>query len=385
MKPGISCIFYLALTLATGAVGSCRSDTKADADTIITVEKRALSRDLYFSGKIKPARTTLVITPVAGIIKEKYFRYGQPVVANQCLIAINSRQLAADYQATLLSYLKAKNAYLSAKERFIGTQALMKYQLIARDLFEAEQRQLASSHLDYLQASYKLQAFTHDTSVMNDSLSLASMKDAARAIREPYQLQRIYAPMAGIALMPPKTGNSEQVEDSNNRWEPGDLVKAGQVLLVIGDFSGLVVDIQVPEIDIHKMKPGLPAVITGAAFAGISLQGSITAVAVQAKSATGSSGGLPVFGVEISVPSLSAEQRNKIYVGMTAKVDIKLQEAPGIIIPIQAVHEKNNQSYVTVIVNHQRVERPVTTGRTSLAEIMIESGLQPGEQLVVHD
>lgn len=376
--------FSLTITALAGALCGCHSDTDANRTKTIKVEKQAISEDLFFSGTIKPIKVISVSSPVEGIIKEKQFQYGQPLQANQRIITLSSNKLAEDYQTALVNYLKAKNTYLSAKEKFIGTQELMKHQLIAKELFDSEQRQLSSSHLDYLQAKYKLQELNTEEPIIDDQLSLENIKAAAKAIRKPYKLQSIYAPAAGIALTAPKSDNNEHTEE--DILAVGAQVKAGQVLLTIGDLKGIAVDIQVPEIDIDKVKPGLPVSVTGAAFPGIQLQGQITAVAAQAKPSANSAGGLPTFSAEITVPKLTEAQRKKVYVGMTAKVAIRLQDTANIAIPIQAVYEKNHQSYVKVQVKGKQItERLVTTGRTSQSQVFIESGLQPGERVLLDD
>lgn len=376
--------YYLVLLLA-GVLSGCRPDEQHTTVKTVTVKQEPVAKHLYFSGTIKPIKVVSVSSPVEGIIQEKHFQYGQQLQPNQHLLTLTSNKLAENYQSTLVNYLKAKNAYLSAKEKFVGTQELMRHQLIARDLFDAEQRQLATSHLDYLQARYKLQELSPDEPLADDKLSLDNLQAAAQAIRQPARSLAINAPATGTALMAPKSSNSGQDETEGDKLAIGSAVKSGQTLLTIGDLSGITVDIQIPEIDIDKVQVGLPVTITGAAFPGITLKGEITAVAAQAKPATGGSGGLPTFSAQVTVPRLTAEQRQKVYVGMTAKVDIQLPDKPSITLPINAVYQKDNKAYVKVRRKDRIEERLVQTGKTTPSHVIIDSGLHPGEQVLLND
>lgn len=373
-------VSYLLIMLT-----SCHSDVNSLKIKTITVEKKALIKDLFFSGTIRPIKVVNIASPVEGTVAQKHFEFGQSVQANQALITLASHKLAEDYQTALVNYLKIKTAYMSAKEKFIGTEELMKYQLIAKDNYHFEQQALANAYLDYLQAKYKLKELSNDHKLPAEKLSLADVKKAAAAIRQPQRMQAITAPSAGIALAAPKSASNDHEEQGNHQLLIGDQVKAGQIVLTLGDLSGIAVDIQVPEIDIGKIKLDTPVTITGPAFPGINLNGKITAIAAQAKPATNSTGGLPTFGVEISVPQLTAKQRKHIYVGMSAKINIHAQEGAVITIPIQAVYQKQDKAYVKLLVDNKVQERMVTPGKTTLSDIVIEDGLKPGERVIVND
>lgn len=384
-------IIKLYLLLVSLAINGCHADDGAPADKkqhVVKVEMRRLTKSLFFMGTIKPLKIINVVSPVEGVIKEKLFQYGQQIKQGDQLLTLSSSKLAEDYQSALVQYLKAKNAYYSAREKFIGTQDLMKHELISKDLFDAEQRQLASNNLDYLQSQYKLQEILKKGKPLDEQLSLDNIDAAAKALRKPFKQQEIIAPSTGISLAPTKSeGGGEQSTGQSGSIEVGSQVKSGQVLLAIGDLTGIALNIQIPEIDIDKVKHGLSVTVTGAAFPGIILQGKITNVAAQAKSASSGSSGLPTFNVEVVVPTLTPVQRQHIYVGMSAKVDLQLSEPPAMTIPINAVYEKKNNSYVKVFNSKTKKtsERLVTTGKTTAADVIITSGLQTGEQVMLHD
>ncbi len=62
----------------------------------------------------------------------------------------------------------------------------------------------------------------------------------------------------------------------------GSTIKSGQVIALIGDLKGISVEIDVPEIDIDKIRPGMQATISGVAFGRHQLKGKLVAVNAQA-------------------------------------------------------------------------------------------------------
>lgn len=67
------------------------------------------------------------------------------------------------------------------------------------------------------------------------------------------------------------------------------------------------------EVDIGKIRAGQKVVVTGDAFPNVSLEGNIKDIASQ-----GSGNKVPTFDVTVTVNTVSAEQKQKVRLGMTA-------------------------------------------------------------------
>mgnify|MGYP002624990643 CR=1 FL=1 len=157
-------------------------------------------------------------------------------------------------------------------------------------------------------------------------------------------------------------------------------------MLTIGDLTGLATTINVSEININRIKVGAPVKITGDAFPGITLDGKVVTVSSQANPGTGDQASISLFAVQIKVPSITEKQRQTIKVGMTAKVEIDIKKPPQILLPINAVTQREQKTYVTVIDKdgkHKQVE--VTTGETTTTDVTILKGLSVGDRVVVND
>jgi multidrug efflux pump subunit AcrA (membrane-fusion protein) len=164
----------------------------------------------------------------------------------------------------------------------------------------------------------------------------------------------------------------------------GDVVKQGDVLALIGDMSGINVRIKVNELTVNQLKNGQKVKITGIAFPDEILEGEIKRVDRQGES---SGGGFPTFSVEVSVGKLTAAQQNIIHAGMSAKVQMDIQQASQIMVPITALSEKNGQPFLQAYNEKTGKIQSVAirTGKTTMDSIAVLSGINPGDKIVIPD
>jgi multidrug efflux pump subunit AcrA (membrane-fusion protein) len=154
-------------------------------------------------------------------------------------------------------------------------------------------------------------------------------------------------------------------------------------MAVVGNLNGISLEIDVPEIDIDKIRPGMQAKISGVAFGKHQLQGIL--VAVNAQASNTSNGGLPSFTAVVEVKSLTAEQQPWIKVGMSAAIELNVDSNNQLLIPIAAVKREKGNSIVNVQLAKGTVEkRIITTGTAQADSVVVETGLKAGD-VVVYD
>ena len=142
------------------------------------------------------------------------------------------------------------------------------------------------------------------------------------------------------------------------------------------------------EININRLHSGLKATVTGDAFPGITLHGIVTAVTRQSNPEQSKGDGvLSAFNIEVKVPRVTKKQRNAIHVGMSATVEIDVENTPHIILPIGVVTPKNGQGVVTIVdpKTGKATKVPVVTGDTTLTGVTSFKAINPGDKVVVHD
>lgn len=157
------------------------------------------------------------------------------------------------------------------------------------------------------------------------------------------------------------------------------------VAATIADFSKFKVVVPVDELDINKIKIGDKAVITADALPGQSFNGEVTDIADQGTS----QGGVATFNVTVTF-----DKAEGLKAGMTADVEIIAEQKDNVVmVPIEAVMERNGQKFVIVYDNNstgkttaqlmQSNIRQVETGINNESYIEIVSGLQEGERVVL--
>ena len=378
---------YAALILTSLLVGSlsgCHGKTQPanKAQQIVTVKKQANITHLYYDSTIEPLKTVSVITQVAGTVRSLNFKYGQMVHKGQLLMVLSSQKLATDYRNAVNSYLEKKNAYETSYQSFQGDQALHKAGVISKESFDQEQNTYETSILSFYQAKEALEKvlkLAHIDASTIEGLHLNDTKQVNKILQRNFNDLKVYATGTGVALFPPANTSGS----SNKELEVGSMVKQGQLLLSIGDMSGLSTTVKVSEININRVKAGQKAVLTGVAFPGVNLNGYVSAVASQAQNSQSGFSSLGMFQVAVVVPKITAAQRKKIHVGMSAKVDIEIKNSPRIMLPIGAVFEQKGKSMVKLKQGDKTVAVPVLTGETTETSVTILQGLKSGDQVVI--
>lgn len=373
----LSCLFIIA-----GCSKSKNATPEQSEQQTLTIEKQTLSVPLYFSGTISPIDKTNVVSPVEGIVEDIFFQYGHPVKKSDVLADVVSEKMESDFHSAISDYLKASDDYTNKKRKYDGSQELHRLEFISDNEFFTDKTALEESYFSMQQSRVRLRNTLKKIDINEDieKLNLRDPKIADKLLLTSQNRIRILAPTAGVALYPEKAGE----DASKDAIYKGSEVKQGQAMLSIGDLSGLSVRIEVNEVDVNQIKPQQKVTITGPAFPGIVLHGEVSSIDAQAKSSNSSA--IPTFPVTISVNQLTSEQRDIIHVGMSAKVEILLEEPDVILVPIKAVQRKGNKSLVNKkdAQSEHILETPVKTGKTTLDSIIILQGLQPGD-IIVYD
>lgn len=377
----------LVLLLVLAHLTACGEEkkeqlTKSELQSY-TVTAKPLHKVLHFTGTVQPIRENSIVSPMEAVVDAMSFHYGQPVKKGEVVLTLNSNELQKQYNDTLTDYLKAKDNYSITQAKFRGTKELWEAGLLAKNNYLSEKSGVDTARVTLMQASRKLTELLEKMDENNESLhlsnlSLADFDKIKKILTANHNLIHLKATGDGVMLYPPKSG-----EDKTTRITVGSTVKSGQVIALVGDLQGISVEIDVPEVDIDKIHPGMKATISGVAFGKHELNGTLVIVNAQASSS--SSGGLPSFTALVEVKHLSKEQQGWIKVGMSASIALNVDSEKQLLIPIAAVKREQGNSLVRIKTPQGRVEkRIVTTGPAQADTVVIETGLKEGD-VVVYD
>jgi multidrug efflux pump subunit AcrA (membrane-fusion protein) len=344
-----------------------------------------LSSSLYYAGSIEPLKAVPVISPADGVIESMAFHYGDVVAPGQLLFMINSEKFQSDYKTALVQYVKARSEMSNNQNQLYQGEFLHKNKLISDDEYNIRKNNFYNAQLAFVQAKDTLGKTLQQLDMPGVNLYDLSISDSEKInkalhMQTDKQKLRIIARSAGVILSP----SSHDSSGTEKKMGKGEEVKQGDVLAQIGDSKGVSVRIAVNEFDISQIKVGQSVKVTGAAFPDHVLAGTITGIDHQAHA---NQSGIPSFSAEVVVPVLTPAEQQSIYVGMSAKVEVSVEDAAQLTVPLRAVTEKSGEAYVMLQdrKSGKLHEQRVKTGKTSASDVVIAEGLQAGDKIAVLD
>lgn len=200
---------------------------------------------------------------------------------------------------------------------------------------------------------------------VSDEISKARIKQAEA------QVAGINADIEERILRAPFNGVVSKVDISR-----GEIASSGTIVATVISPDSYQVKVQVPEVDIVNMVPGLVANITLDAYG--------KEVIFPAKVFSVDQSETKVDGVTIYEAKVLFDQGDpRILSGMTANIEIKKAEALGaLFVPASFVEEDATSKFVTVYRDEESVKTYITTGlRGSDGNIEIKDGISEGDTI----
>jgi HlyD family secretion protein len=272
----------------------------------------------------------------------------------------------ASYDNAQLEVINAQTAYGNAEKLFAaGGNAKLDVQTAQSNL-EKAQSNLNSARiaLSTSQNAVGLKASSDSQDLKNLQLAIDQAQISLRNAQTDLANTKIYAPMNGVI-----SSLSAQI---------GGAGGSGQALFTMIDDKSVNLPVQVDETEIAKIKLGQTAELSLDAIPDQKFQGKVTKISPQAKIVQN----IAVFYVTVTVPNADLQLRP----GMTAEAEVISLEVPNAVtLPKRAVQTVRNRSYVTTYDPKTKAQdsKRVTVGADDGTNIVIESGINPGDMVVL--
>ncbi|ANF86884.1 Transporter [Pseudomonas antarctica] len=399
------------IVLLTGAgvtALSHRSDAGQTntAEQWLAVKPDSLVHQIGLVGKIEPDTTLTLTAPFDGNVLANLVEQGQRVEAGQVLLRMDPATLEVQLRDALSAQLKARRTVqemqdwdsspaVSRARRSLRTaemtagntqrkltesENLFKRGIIPRneldDLKQQTQQQqldLASARSDLQQAQAQGQGEYRQIADME--LTNATVKyDALHTLLDGKEVK---APFSGIVVPAPGNNNSPQSGGNNNApVQAGSKVSQGQVLFGLANIERLKIVARVSELDINQLHQGQAVEVMGDGFDGERLTGSVSVVSGLAIASD--SQGSAQFPVTLSIPKLTAQQLQRVRLGMSARLTIvTYNNEQAIVVPSHAIN-RDDMTVEYRAAMDKPVERvKVTTGQSTAQGVEV-FGLKPG-------
>ncbi len=366
-----------------------------------TVTRGSIISTLQESGNITAANQVSVGSPTDGIIQALYVKNGDQVAVGQNLFKVKSTATPQDKASALAAYLNAVSSEKTAEANKVGAQATLekdRQSVIAASTSVTDmQNNLNTSQnnpstkepytqndidginsaLTSAQETFKSDEAKYnnaDNSVMAAKSSLSAAWYAYQATQDSVVTAPADGTVANLSVtvgsnitanLRPTTSNSSSSSTST-----------GTSVLVIGDFSNLIIDTQVNEVDVPNIKPDQNATITLDAYPGQTFAGKVYSV----DSVGTITSGVVTYNAYVKM----IDPPNTVKSGMTASVVIQTnRKDSALMVPTSAIKTSGGQTYVLVVDKNKNISQvTITTGINSDTDTEVTSGLSEGQTVV---
>ncbi|MFN2441663.1 MAG: efflux RND transporter periplasmic adaptor subunit [Thermoanaerobaculia bacterium] len=344
------------------------------------VTRRDIQAVVSAPGQVDPKLKVNISAHVIGKIERLYFEEGDVVEKGDRLVDLErvSFTAAADQTASIVAnrridVRRAEIALENARRNLERAQSLSNQGILTVELLERS----------------KLEYDTARTSLASAQEAVRQAEAGLRQAREDLQRTSIVAPISGRIV--------ERNAQEGEVVITGTMNNPGSVIAVLADLSELLVEADVGETEVVRVRQGQRARVEVDAIPGETFEGSVIEIGSSAAQRTGAQTGIRYFKVKITIDASD----DRLRPGMTSQVEIITESSPNALsVPLQSVVERSEeelekgprgsgsgkddekQKYVFVADEGTVRAVRVETGISDSTHVVITAGLEGSEEVV---
>ncbi len=265
---------------------------------------------------------------------------------------------------------EAKEVYEIAVRKL---NAFKEYLLPAKIEMARAKVERAESDLEQAKKSAEISIAKASAELDQSEQELRAAETSLAVAKEQLSKTVVRAPIRGLAVV-----REVYVKGEKRKIQVGDAVWRNQPLLYLPDISEMLVNAEVREIDLHKLRKGLQATVSVDAYPETRFEGAVRSIGVLAEKKTEVKSPEKYFQVTIAI--LGHDER--LRPGMTAKVDIYSGGVTdALVVPLHAIFEQEGRKCCYVAVGDRYELREVLLGIQNEDFAEVEDGLTEGEKV----
>ena len=367
------------------------------AESIYRVEKKNFSQTLRLNGTTMAAHSFAVLAPrlqgaqVGSMVITKLAAAGSPVKQGDVLVEFDPQAQTKDYLDKKATYdnlvgqvaqKQAEEDIARAKDDTGLQQAedelkraqleLQRNEIVSR--IDAEKNQEAAEEaqatLKQLKETYQLKRAAAAAGIRILEIQRDRSMEAMRYAQSNASKMTVHSPMAGVVVY-----NTIWLGGRMGTVQQGDQVRPGLPFMAVVDPSQMEVRVELNQVDLLKVRPGLRAKMHLDAYPGIEL-----AATLEDLSPLGHNGQfsetIRVFAARFSVQGTDP----RLLPDLSAALDLDLgSEQNALVVPWESVGFDSGKPFVWVEGSGSFEKRAVKTGPRNDTEVVVLSGLHEGE------
>jgi HlyD family secretion protein len=385
----IAVVMFLVIIGGTVAIKASNKDKKPPESPVKTgkAEMADVQVKVTEVGTVEPEVKVDVKSALSGKVVEIIHRDGDFVRRGEVLARVepdlNQAQSLAETKNGLAS---SEIRYQEAKKNFEADNQLFLQGLLAP-------KQHRDTETAYLEARQDFEK-TREQYALVEKSGIPISQSAAN-----FHGSNVVAPMDGVVL-------TKNVEIGESITSGVSSFNAGTVLFTVADVSRMIVKAGVNEVDIGKIRVGMPVKVTLDAYPKVVFKGKIDRIAPAVRL----DDKVRVFDVEIRLDAQGRELRS----GMTANIEVIGERKDKVLTaPVESVFKRDDSEivYVKKTIDPKTFaedakknnksgdpkkadkdawkkffdKRPVVTGLADSSHVEILSGLKAGEEVALDD
>jgi len=349
------------------------------------VQPRDLVRTVVASARVQAPHRVELGAQLTGTVRQVRVEEGQSVVAGQLLLSLESSEAQANWQAAELAVQQAEarlrqllevqapaaretERQAQANLAQIRAQHARQADLFRQGFIGQAALDEASRALQVAEAQARaatLQRQSGDPQGADLALArstLAQARASALAAQARLEYMSLKAPVAGVIV--------------NRSVEPGQVVQAGKVLLLLAPGGASELVAQIDERNLGLLQAGQPALASADAYAEQRFEARVSEISPGVDAQRGS------VEVKLAVPKPPAYLRQD----MTVSVEIEVARRPqALSLPMEAVLQpESTQPWVWVLDADDRLQRrELRLGLRAGGLVEVLQGLKAGERVLL--
>jgi HlyD family secretion protein len=405
-KPRIVLLGFLALLILVLLprlfVHLRRAQASASrGESIYRVEKKRFSHTLRLNGTTMAARSFAVLAPrlqgaqVGSMVITKLAPSGAPVKKDDVLVEFDAQAQTKDYLDKKATYdnLVGQVAQKQAEEDIArakdDTGLQQAEDELKRALLEIKRNEIVS-HIDaeknqeavdeaqatlkQLKETYQLKRAAAAAGIRILEIQRDRAMEAMRYAQSNASKMIVHSPMAGVVVY-------STIWLGNGRMgtvQQGDQVRPGLPFMAVVDPSQMEVRVDLNQVDLLKVRPGLHAKMHLDAYPGIELGATLEDISPLGHNGRFSDA-VRVFSARFSVQGTDP----KLLPDLSAALDLDLgSQESALVVPCQSVQwDSESHPFVWVENSGSFEKRTVKTGARNDTEVVILSGLREGDMI----
>ncbi len=359
------------------------------------VEEKSMGEKVYASGSIELQEKQEVVARDTRILKQLYVKTGGQVKAGQLLAAfdcVTEERTLADARASLASeeanykglitptredlaigkaaFEESQTAYDNKKKDWQRKESLYTAGAVSTQEMETARQELMVQEAAFLKAQKNYDILCNgprEAERKAAEANLSKAQTAVQAAEEEISHYIIKADIDGVVL--------------NLENRPGDMIKAGDKFIIIGQAERLQVKVGVSEADAARVKPGQKVVIEAAALPEKKFSGKVTEVAGLARVKESNN----TRQVEVPIKVSVEDKSGRLKPGYSVDLEIvSVAAKKRLVIPYEALHENKGKKQVWVFDDGKARLQTVTTGVEGELYLEVTKGIKKGDLLIIN-